>query len=149
MISRFYPLLIDQTHSLLALLTDYCGGVLIFFSANRIMKTIALILSLLLLTSCSNPVISGGVTLIRSGGESLERHGGAHWCGPGGCDYHLRCERQRDDACMNRSNDGKRYVVASPPPPPPRTASFFSFMSGMRWGRVGAVQIKTPALRGG
>ena len=33
------------------------------------MKTIALILSLLLLTSCSNPDTSGGVTLSRGGGD--------------------------------------------------------------------------------
>ena len=34
------------------------------------MKTIALILSLLLLTSCSNPDTSGGVTLSRGGGDN-------------------------------------------------------------------------------
>ena len=33
------------------------------------MKTIALILSLLLLTSCSNPDTSGGVTLAKGGGD--------------------------------------------------------------------------------
>jgi len=33
------------------------------------MKTIALILSLLILTSCSNPDTSGGVTLSRGGGD--------------------------------------------------------------------------------
>ena len=33
------------------------------------MKKIALILSLLLLTSCSNPDTSGGVTLAKSGGD--------------------------------------------------------------------------------
>ena len=60
------------------------------------MKTIALILSLLLLTSCSNPDTSGGVTLSRGGGgdwdntfpngsckgpDQFDNHGSKAGCG--------------------------------------------------------------------
>ena len=83
---------------------------------------IPLILSVFFLTSCSNPGTSGGVTLSRS-----------NW---GDAAPQRKCERERDNVCMNLSNDGKRYEVAPPPPPPeeppPRTASFFVFMSAMR-----------------
>ena len=47
------------------------------------MKTIALILSLLLLTSCSNPDTSGGVTLSRGGGDDGNEFPYGSCAGPG------------------------------------------------------------------
>ena len=73
------------------------------------MKTIALILSLLLLTSCSNPDTSGGVTLSRGGGGDWDNNFPNGSCkGPDRFDNH----GSKTGCGWVHSDEGSHYITS-------------------------------------